>query len=215
MPHRHRPGLIALALVLAASLAACSTPPRIYSSLPVRPDGRAVEVGRVRAIVLEAEGRRVLAVSEQLSFGEGFFEIAEDSEVVDRYALTGIATLEVENAEGDLEAIDIRSPDDLLEFEDLPRIQRVTTLEGQTYLLGDGKGRAAWRSDRLALNILDPLGTRVAEVGIEEIHELVLFEPDLLGATLASPAFWVVGAAAAGLVVWINGRQDEEDLATR
>lgn len=215
MPHRHRSGVFALALVLATLLAACSRPPRIYSDLPVHPDGSAVEIGRVRAIVLEAEGRRVLAGSELLSFGEGFFEIVADDNVLDRFALSGIAALEVENAEGELESIDIRSPDDLLEFEDLPRIQRVTTLEGRTYLLGEGEGRAVWRSDRLALNILDPLGAQVAEVGLEEIHELVLFEPDLLGATLASPAFWVVGAAAAGLVVWISGQQDEEGLATR
>jgi hypothetical protein len=215
VPHRHRPGVFALAFVLATLLAACSTPPRIYSDLPVHPDGSAVEIGLVRAIVLEAQGRRVLARSERLSFGEGFFEISDDETVLDRFALSGIASLEVENLEGELELVDIRSPDDLLEFEDLPRIQRVTTLDGQTYLLGDGKGRAVWRSDRLALDILDPLGAQIAEIGLDEIHELVLFEPDLLGATLASPAFWVVGAAAAGLVVWINGRQDEEGLATR
>lgn len=207
----------AVALSTALLLAACSASPRLYSHRPAEADGTPVALNALHAIVLESEGRRLLRPGETARFDDEAIVLqgGDADAAPERIELSHIDRLELRGADGRLRAVPVRSPDDLLEFSSLPRVTEILTRDGRR-LEVDGERRVArFGLDRLAVEVVDADDASVvhARVTLDEIDSLVLYEPDLLGATLRSPAFWLVSAAAAGLVVWIGDQGDERSLA--
>ena len=203
---------IAIGVVLG-QLLACGVPPRLYRDPPVDGRGAPIDFSRIRAIVLESRDRHRVGERDTVRFlGDRIVIQHPGAKPEDEtYLLDEIAAVEFATEGGRLEAVDVRTPDDLLDFPDLPRIDRIRTRDGRT--LGGEGFDVRWSLDRLGLVVHE--GDSMEEIPLSEVAEVELYDPDFLHSTLASPAFWAVGAVAAGLVVWIGTRQDEDSLATR
>lgn len=207
-------------LIASTTLSACSPAARVYSVVPVDREGAPVDIGRIDLIRFDDGTRRSLLPGESLSLVGRTLVLegtprADGSRPSESFAVRSVESFRQPLEDGTDHWIEIRTPGDLDEFDTLPRIHSIDTAQGERVVLGEESGRSArWSADRLAI-VIDGAGSdQVERIELDTIARVELFVPDALGATLASPGFWIVGAAAAGLVIWLAGAQDEDTLAT-
>lgn len=220
---RSRPLRLAVAVGLPVSmlLGACAPHARVYSSDPVDAEGQALETDRVDLLLLEDGVRRGLLPGETLRLEGRAFVIegpadADGNRPSESVSVTVVEALRARLADGTERWIDVHTPDDLQDYSSLPRIQAIDTADGERIVLGEeGDLVARWSTDRLSI-LVGPEGDPDPRViSLDTVSRVELHEPDLFRSTLASPAFWIVGAAATGLAIWLAGVGDEDSLATR
>lgn len=209
-----------LSLIASTTLTACSPAARVYSVVPVDREGTPVDIARIDLILFDDGVRRALLPGESLALVGHALVIegaprTDGSRPSESFAVRSVESLRQPLEDGTDHWIEVRTPADLDEFDTLPRIESIDTAQGDRVVLGEGSGRSArWSADRLAIVIEGEDSEEVETLELDTIARVELFVPDALGSTLASPGFWIVGAAAAGLVIWLADAQDEDTLAT-
>lgn len=217
-PSNGRP--VTWVLLAAIALTACAPSARIYSVVPVDREGTPIDVSRIDLVRFDDGSRRSLQPGESLALVGQSLVIegaarADGSRPSESFAVRAVESLRQPLADGTEHWIEVRTPADLDEFETLPRIQSIDTSDGRHFDLDAAGGRTArWSADRLSIVIEGGDAKESETVDLDAIARVELFAPDALGSTLASPGFWLVGAAAAGLVIWLADAQDEDSLAT-
>lgn len=216
----HRPWRLVAVLCALGFASACASSARVYSVVPVDREGAPVEIARIDLIRFDDGTRRALVPGESLGLAGQTLVIegpvrADGTRRTESFAVDAVESLRRPLEDGTDDWIEVRTPADLGAFETLPRIQRIDTAAGRSIEFDTAAPRTArWSADRLAIVVEGPDPDDSESIGLDEIARIELFEPDALGSTLASPGFWIVGAAAAGLVIWLADAEDEDSLAT-
>lgn len=208
-------------MVALVGITACAPSVRVYSTVPVDREGRPLDVALLDLVLLEDGTRRPLLPGESLSLIGQSFVIegpprTDGTRASQSIAVDAIESVRQTSADGTQHWIEVRTPRDLATYTALPRIQWLETSEGERVDIANDRGRSArWSEDRLAIEIVQDGSDPIRSIALDAIGRVELFAPDLVGSTLKSPVFWIVGAAAAGLAIWIADAQDDESLAIR
>jgi hypothetical protein len=202
--------------LLALLVLGCA-PQRIYSVNPVDKAGRPLPLDHALGLEFETGEVTILQRGESLTVADGNFEIVEpreDREGPTRWPVSQVARLGWRTPDGMQEWIDVLSPDDLQGFDPIPRIYQIETTDGVVLDLTDTGYRPDWSPGGLELELYDD-SELVRSIPLEDIRTVTLYDPSLVDSTLKSPAFWVAGAAATGLFLWISDNADDRDNATK
>lgn len=208
MTHLRQKGLALFGLAILL-LAACGRPQRLYSLDPVDPDGRALRFDSAVAIHFEDGGRRDLAVGELVQVEEDRLTI----EGGDSWPLETVASIDWRDDAGALQSALLLTPDDLLDFDDLPRLERLTTKDGHVVEIEGTRFISRWSEDLLAIEVSED-GEHFEAIPLETIHSVELHPTDLADATFKSWKFYVVVAATA-VLAYVFWNPDSENLAVQ
>jgi len=196
-----------LFLLLCLLVAGCAPAQYVYSTDPVDHRGEALPLARATGLEFEDGSRLRLRPGGSVTLADGRFVTAQgtwDSRQVEALLWTDPA--------GRPERTPIRTPDDLLDEEDVPRITRIGLQDGEWIDL-DALPRATTRfaPNELALEVTADGMDR--SLPLAEIHTIELHEPSLLDSTVKDWRFWAVAGAAAVLTVFVTGQTDEDTVA--
>jgi hypothetical protein len=170
----------------------------------------------VIGILLEEGGEAFIGAGE-LRWEEGWLVFEPNPTAADSYDVTSwpvadIAAVRFQQKGRRSRKVDVLTPDDLMEKEDRPRVERVTLRDGTVYDL-DVAGPGV-RPDVSGLALVLPLKGERLRVPVGEIQTILVHHPSTL-AWLGSPWTWAVGAAAAGLVAIIVALDGSENDRVR
>lgn len=202
---KFRPLTGALAVLLV--LSACSPPQRIYSIDPVDPRGANLPLDR--ALRIRFESGEELAVLGTLSLQQGRLHTSDGQS----WPLASIDWIDFREATDSQRRVHVESPEDLLGFDELPRISTLQLRDGRRIDLGDDNEWSRWSEDRLGLEISQD-GIEYELVSLAQLHTVKLYDGSLLRDSLGSWKFWVVAGGAAALI-WVVSTRSEDNLAVR
>ena len=210
-----------LSALLAALLflTACSRPPAIYSRNPVDEAGTPFEDLILTGLELRDRTRYELDDGETLSVESGVLvirsRVREDGSRRQRvFDLDEVEMLKVRHADGGAAWYPVATPADLAEFTQLPRLSRITMIDGEEIELGR-ELRARWSPSRLEI-LVGPEDAEDAELRplpLQEIQSVYVADTNPLKSTLLSPKFWIVVGAAAALAWYLAGRENSDNIA--
>ena len=103
---------------------------------------------------------------------------------------------------------------DLAEFSQLPRLSRITMIDGEDIELGR-ELRARWSPSRLEILVgpEDAEDSELRALPLEQIQSVYVADTNPLKSTLLSPKFWIVVGAAAALAWYLAGRENSDNTA--
>lgn len=204
---RRSPAAVLIGLM---ALIACSPPQRLYSTHPVDRDGDPLPFERATAVVFESGSTLHLRPGERLVLDGTLVELipapGQPDARLRSWPLSQVKQLKWTSMEGENVEADVLTPDDLQSYETLPRIRRIVMRDGHTVEITKGI-RTRWAPGELALEVVDA-DDEITDLALPDIAEVELHQSNLVASTFKSPAFWIAGAAAAGLYV-IAIRQPE------
>jgi len=216
---RHRLRPIALVLAVLAGLAACSPPPAVYSRNPVDSSGTPFADQALIGLELRDHTRYELGEGETLHIEGGVLvirsRVRDDGSRRQRaFDLDELELLKVRHADGKEEWYPVATPADLAEFAILPRLSRITLVDGEDIAV-DREMKADWSASRLEI-LVGPKGASTNELRIlplEEIESVHVADTSPLRSTLLAPKFWIVVGAAAVLAWYLAGRENPDNIA--
>ena len=214
---RFRPVRLALSTLLL--LVACSPPPAIYSRNPVDADGTPFSDQALIRLELKDHTRYELGEGETLHIEGGVLVIrsqvrADGSRRQRAFDLDEVELLKVRHADGDEGWYPVATPAGLIEFASLPRLNRITLVDGEVIEL-DREMEADWSASQLEI-VVGPDGTPASDrrvLPLEEIESVQLADTSPLKSTLLSPKFWIVVGAAAVLGWFLAGQENSDNTA--
>lgn len=189
------------------ALLACAPPQRIYSLDPVDPRGA--------RLPLQLAARIRFETGEELKVVPALHIEADRLHSADgkSWPLASIDSIDYRDAGGELHRLRVESPDDLLSYDELPRITEVQLRDGRRVELGSDNNWSRWAEDRLGLEIsLD--GLNFENLPLEQLHTIRLYDGGLMRDSLRSWKFWTVAGGAA-VLVWVISTRSEDNLAVR
>lgn len=208
MTRSHRPLRImaprSFPLLVAAGLClgACAPSQRIYSLDPVSPSGEPLRLDEV--LNLRLETGEVIVVDGALSVEAGRL-VREDGS---SWPVGSVHSVDYVDDRSQLRRARVETPEDLLDFDELPRITEVVLRSGRVISLGEDNPWSRWTEDRLSLE-LSTDGFAFELVSLGDLQSVTLYESSLVDGTVGSWKFWVVGAGAAALIYVISTRSEE------
>jgi hypothetical protein len=198
--------------VLCLSLLACSAPPRIYSRHPVDRDGKAIPVQRATKLVFEDGTSYTLTDKESASLRKDTVRVSGSEFGTAVWSLGQVEGVVWKDADGKTHWADVRTPEDLRAFVSLPPIDRIRLDDGSLIQL-EPEGLQA-RLDTTGLHVLvakDGDWENARKVELTRVESVELHEPNLLGATIRSPMFWLAGVAS-GVAIYLVTRDGDPDV---
>ena len=216
---RFRPFRLLLATLIL--LVACSPPPAIYSRNPVDGNGTPFADQALIGLELRDHTRYELEEGETLYIEGGVLVIrskvrADGSRRQRAFDLDEIELLKVRHSDGEEGWYPVATPTDLIEFASLPRLSRITMVDGEVIEI-DRETDTDWSASRLEI-IVGPKGSTVSDrriLPLEQIESVYLADASPLKSTLLSPKFWIVIGAAVALVWFVAGQEDSDNTAVK
>lgn len=210
---------IRLLLAGLVLLAACSPPPAIYSRNPVDEEGQRLDEHTLIGLELRDHTRYELAEGEALQIEAGVLVIRsrvrnDGSRRQRAFELDEVELLKVRHADGREDWYPVATPEDLVEFDVLPRLKKITMGDGELIELGRDT-QARWSVSQLDILV----GPKEAEdrdlraLPLDEIESIHVADTNPLKSTLLSPKFWIVAGVAVGLAWFLAGREDSDNTA--
>jgi hypothetical protein len=207
-----------IAVAAAVLLAGCTPPQRIYSTSPVDRYGQPLPLEQVYRVRFEDGSVLDIPDDKVLTLREDSFELVDSRGYTDEelpaWPITQVDEIEWRTVEGDLETAKVRTPDDLREYDRLPRVYRIDLSDGQRIDLHDNPQEPTWSASGLELEVVHEDGT-AESIPLEEIETVVLHDSSVLKSTIGSPKFWL--ATGAGLILFfvIADQASDQDNATK
>jgi hypothetical protein len=214
---RFRPIRFILATLIL--LVACSPPPAIYSRNPVDADGTPFADQALIGLELKDHTRYELDEGETLQIEGGVLVIrskvrSDGSRRQRAFDLDKVELLKVRHADGDQGWYPVATPADLIEFGSLPRLSRITLVDGEVIEV-TRETEVDWSASRLEI-LVGPDGSPIADrriLPLEEIESVHVADTSPLKSTLLSPKFWIVVGAAAALGWFLAGQENSDNTA--
>lgn len=200
-------------------LASCSRPPSVYSRNPVDEEGVPFREQTLTGLELADHTRYELGEGETLTIEAGVLVIrgkvrADGSRRQRLFDLDEVELLRVQTAPDKNTWYPVGTPADLAQFDVLPKLERITLLDGETIEV-DRETRAHWSANHLEILVgpktLADKDLRV--LSMDEVETVQLATTNPLRATLLAPQFWIVAGAAAGLAWFLAGRENSDNTA--
>ena len=203
-------------MVLCLAMVGCSAQPRIYSRVPVDQDGGRIPLESAKKIVFEDGTSYELSESESLSIRKDSLRASGSDFGTAVWSLGQVEGIEWRDASGSLHWTDVRTPEDLRAFVKLPRIESIELADGSSFSLDDDRDNT--RLDPTGLFILlshDEDWENATRIELAQVEQVRLHEPNLAGATVRSPMFWLATAAAGVAIYLVTGDGDPARTAVR
>jgi hypothetical protein len=108
----------------------------------------------------------------------------------------------------------VATPVDLIEFDVLPRLERIVMGDGEIVEL-DKDTKARWSANQLEI-LVGPKQAETRELRslpLDEIESIQVADTNPMKSTLLSPRFWIVAGVAVGVAWFIAGREDSDNTA--
>ena len=216
---RRRPHALRFLLAGLILLGACSPPPAIYSRNPVDDDGDRLDTHTLIGLELRDHTRYELSEGESLQIEAGVLVIrsrvrTDGSRRQRAFDLDEVELLKVRRDDGREVWYPVATPVDLIEFDVLPRLEKVTMGDGEVIELNKDI-QARWSANRLEI-LVGPKGTEdkdLRSLPLDEIESIQIADTNPMKATLLSPRFWIVAGVAVGLAWFIAGRENSDNTA--
>ena len=218
-PIRRRLHPLRLLLAGLILLGACSPPPAIYSRNPVDDEGERLDRHTLIGLELRDHTRYELSEGESLSIEAGVLVIrsqvrTDGSRRQRAFDLDEVELLKAHHDDGRETWYPVATPIDLVEFDVLPRLERISMDDGEIIELGRDM-KARWSANQLEILV----GPKEAEsrdlrsLPLDEIESIQVADTNPMKSTLLSPRFWIVAGVAVGLAWFIAGREDSDNTA--
>jgi hypothetical protein len=216
---RRRLPTLRLLLAGLILLGACSPPPAIYSRNPVDDDGERLDRHTLIGLELRDHTRYELSEGESLNIEAGVLVIrsqvrTDGSRRQRAFDLDEVELLKVRSDDGRENWYPVATPVDLIEFDVLPRLERIVMGDGEIVEL-DKDTKARWSANQLEI-LVGPKQAETRELRslpLDEIESIQVADTNPMKSTLLSPRFWIVAGVAVGVAWFIAGREDSDNTA--
>ncbi len=205
-----------LSLGLAGAFIGCSAQPLLYSRTPVDADGATIPLARATKILFEDGSSYTLTSQETLSLRKDSLRASGSRFGTAIWSLAQVEGIEWRDDADRLHWTKVRTPEDLRSFVTLPPLERIVMKDGQTYRLDEPPSQA--RLDPTGLYLLltqNEDWENATQLELAEVESVLLHEPNLAGATIRSPKFWLAAAAAGVAILLVSRDGDPKRTAVR